>query len=270
MNSAVYIIRNKITNKFYIGSTKDFSYRKRQHLRDLKKSQHHSPILQRAFNKYGVDNLIFEVIEAVPNINQLLEREQYYIDTLHPEYNICSVVEKPPSRLGQKSTPEHCLHMSLALKGRESPMKGKKFTKEHRKKISAANRGKKNALGHKHSLESIELMKRKRKENPSRRPKNPVQAQQRRSKGLKRAWKRKSVEERKRIVYKTLKTKGVLRNLICPTCQNPFPYAWGKKTCGNSNCLSEMKRQALNKRRIADPDMDRRAISKRWQIQAGG
>lgn len=83
----IYKIRNKTNNKFYLGSSKNFSHRKCEHKRDLSLSKHHSPRLQKAWNKYGSENFVFEVVEEFPKDSSdklLLEREQYWIDTLKP------------------------------------------------------------------------------------------------------------------------------------------------------------------------------------------
>ena len=62
MKTGIYKITNQINGKFYIGSSKDLSRRKKYHFRLLKKGINHSILLQRAVNKYGLDNFIFEVI----------------------------------------------------------------------------------------------------------------------------------------------------------------------------------------------------------------
>ena len=43
--------------------------------------------LQRAYNKYGKDAFSFEIIE-ICTFDSLLLREQFYLDTLNPEFNI--------------------------------------------------------------------------------------------------------------------------------------------------------------------------------------
>ena len=55
-----------------------------KHLLDLERNLHHSIYLQRAWNKY--QNINIEIIEICDNI---IEREQYYIDTLRPHFNLC-------------------------------------------------------------------------------------------------------------------------------------------------------------------------------------
>lgn len=84
----IYQIINKINNKKYIGSSIALKNRKRRHFADLKSDIHHSQALQRAYNKYGSENFDFLILEYCTQDN-LLEREQYYLDCLDPEYNIC-------------------------------------------------------------------------------------------------------------------------------------------------------------------------------------
>ena len=59
--SGVYKITNKITNDFYIGSSKDIYKRWNRHKNELNKKKHINIILQRAWNKYGSDNFLFEI-----------------------------------------------------------------------------------------------------------------------------------------------------------------------------------------------------------------
>jgi len=88
--SGIYQIRNKVNGKSYIGSSTRLNKRWKRHLTDLKCNVHHSLALQRAFHKYGYDNFEFIILENCEE-NLLLEREQYYLDNLKPEYNICSI-----------------------------------------------------------------------------------------------------------------------------------------------------------------------------------
>ena len=81
----IYRIRNKINGKCYYGSSKNIEKRWQRHKNQLK-NNNHNPLLQRAWNKYGESNFIFEVVEEC-KLSILLETEQKYLDTL-PEYNI--------------------------------------------------------------------------------------------------------------------------------------------------------------------------------------
>jgi group I intron endonuclease len=55
--------------------------------------------------KYGYSNFSLDVIEYCV-LDKLIEREQYYLDLLNPEYNILKIAG---SRLGSKHSPETLL-----------------------------------------------------------------------------------------------------------------------------------------------------------------
>ena len=81
----VYRIKNLINGKCYYGSSKNIEKRWSRHKRELNNNTHINCILQRAWDKYGENNFIFEIIEVCA-INVLLETEQKYLD-LQPDYN---------------------------------------------------------------------------------------------------------------------------------------------------------------------------------------
>lgn len=83
--SGIYKIENKVNNKVYIGSSKNINTRWGQHKNMLNNNKHHSIKLQRAWNKYGEANFIFEVIEEC-DIEKLLYLEQFYIDKYKSYY----------------------------------------------------------------------------------------------------------------------------------------------------------------------------------------
>jgi group I intron endonuclease len=80
----IYRITNIITKKSYIGkTTKSIDERFQRHKYNAKYgSKTH---LHRSMRKHGCDNFIIETIEQTENLN---EREQYWISTLSPEYNM--------------------------------------------------------------------------------------------------------------------------------------------------------------------------------------
>lgn len=86
MKIGIYKITNQINGKIYIGSSKDLSRRKKDHFRLLKKGNSHSIILQRAVNKYNIDNFKFEIIVECSE-ELLFTIEQKLVDELKPEYN---------------------------------------------------------------------------------------------------------------------------------------------------------------------------------------
>ena len=81
--SGVYMLTNTINGKRYIGSSKDISARLSTHFgRDSKKYPNHP--LYADVLLYGRESFDWIVLEECEN---LLEREQFYFDTLKPEYN---------------------------------------------------------------------------------------------------------------------------------------------------------------------------------------
>ena len=117
--------------RVYVGSSKNIRNRWWAHLSDLKKGKHHSRKMQRHFNKYGQEDLIFEVLEHVQNANALISVEQKYIDSISPFFN---AMKKAGSCLGYKHTDESRQRMSEARKKR-------KTAPETRLKMSIARKG---------------------------------------------------------------------------------------------------------------------------------
>lgn len=111
-SGGIYKIINITNNKLYIGSAIDLKSRKRQHWHLLNNNKHHSKYLQRSFNKYKKENFIFETIENC-KAEDLIKREQYYIDSLKPEYNICKIAG---SKLGIKANKSSRNKMSISHK----------------------------------------------------------------------------------------------------------------------------------------------------------
>ena len=83
----IYKITNLVNNKFYIGSSKNIKYRWAAHLCQLRKNKHINFYLQSSFNLHKEKNFKFETLEQCL-ISDLITKEQYWIDTLLPEYNI--------------------------------------------------------------------------------------------------------------------------------------------------------------------------------------
>lgn len=77
MNGFIYIIKNTVNSKVYIGQTRtSVEQRWREHLRH---AQYGDQIINRAMKKYGVDKFYIETLE-ICNIKLLDYREMYYID----------------------------------------------------------------------------------------------------------------------------------------------------------------------------------------------
>lgn len=152
----IYKIVNIVNNKIYVGSTlKSFKNRFKTHIKLLKKNQHENSILQNAWNKYGENSFIFEIIESFDKIesNDLLNLEQKYIkqyDSTNRNigYNICSVGK---SRYGTKWSEEsknnRCgkgnpmFGKGYLREGELNPMFGKTLTQQHKDNMSKSLTG---------------------------------------------------------------------------------------------------------------------------------
>lgn len=82
----VYLIRNKLTGKSYVGSSTNVSHRFSNHLnRDARRyywREFYQDVL--TFGKINFECILLEECDK----EKLLEREQYYYDLIKPEYNV--------------------------------------------------------------------------------------------------------------------------------------------------------------------------------------
>lgn len=108
--ACIYKITNNINQKFYVGSTKDFRTRMRYHLQINRSG---CKTLTKAFEKYGIENFKWEVLEiinishlSVLEIQQKLRiREQYYLDTLLFAQEYINKVNKKFLEIGYNINP---------------------------------------------------------------------------------------------------------------------------------------------------------------------
>lgn len=132
-NFVVYKITNIEANKIYVGSAVYFAQRKGEHLSKLRRQIHHNKYLQNAFNKYGEKAFVFEIIEHCTK-ETFVKREQYFIDTLNPEYNFLKVAY---SSIGFKHSEETKQLLSKKFKGMQRSL-GRKFGWESKRKQAIA------------------------------------------------------------------------------------------------------------------------------------
>lgn len=82
----IYKITKKSTNEFYVGQTKYVPiFRWGQHL------------LTERFNIHNINDYIFEILEVIPNLNKLNEREAYWINKCRdasPELSLNIMIPK--------------------------------------------------------------------------------------------------------------------------------------------------------------------------------
>lgn len=78
---SIYIIKNKINDKVYIGQTvQDVNTRFKQHLKPSITKTRGSYKIYNAINKYGRDNFYFEILETNIPQNELDQKEIFYIE----------------------------------------------------------------------------------------------------------------------------------------------------------------------------------------------
>lgn len=178
--SGIYIIRNTVNGKVYVGSAKSLHRRLSEHRRKLERGDHENDRLQQAFTKYGKAAFDFVVLEHVEERAARLAREQHWIDFYKCAertigYNIYPIAgspagtkhteaarakmraaakTKPPisdetrariskARTGIKKTPEQ-------IEKHRQALIGYRHSDETKAKVSLAGKGRK------HSPESIE------------------------------------------------------------------------------------------------------------------
>ena len=155
--SGIYQIRNTTNNKLYIGSTTSFYRRWQEHQRKLNLNKYTSSKLQNAWNKYGKEAFIFEILLQCDK-DSLLSQEQYYIDKLNTVNVGYNTAPKAGNTLGIKKGPmpeEQKKKLSIAMTGKKITWpeearqalvernKSRVWTDEAKQKISEASKGSK-------------------------------------------------------------------------------------------------------------------------------
>lgn len=134
--SGIYAIRNKINGKVWVGQAKNISNRWNTHRYAFRKGKN-SPRFQHAWNKYGEENFEYSVLEECECKKDVLcEREQYWIDFYKScddrfGYNIASIAN---SSLGTKRTEEQRKRIGAA-------QIGKRVSEETKEKMRKAHLG---------------------------------------------------------------------------------------------------------------------------------
>lgn len=152
--AVIYRITNMANNKFYIGSAESFARREWQHKYDLKRGTHKNPRLQAAWNKYGADMFVFEILETVPEGEDQLVWEDKWLRGCVGKadcYNVNILATAP--RLGLKLSEESKTQLSTNRKGKHAGEDhyryGQTVSDEVRQKIGDTQRGKPKKPGRK-------------------------------------------------------------------------------------------------------------------------
>lgn len=151
----VYCIINTVTGAVYVGSSvRSVQYRIHSHMRDLRAGRHQNPHLQAAWNCYGADAFTWSLLEVVQDPDQVLAREQHWLDRYWGGrqgvecYNAYPTAGSPrgykqseetiqkraDTHRGKKQSPE-------TIARRVASLTGLKRSEEARRRISEAHKG---------------------------------------------------------------------------------------------------------------------------------
>lgn len=156
MNSGIYVIQNLVNGKYYVGSAVRLQKRWKYHRWSLLKNRHGNRHLQNAWDKYGEQSFVFNVLEYVEP-ERLLDRETFWIQLLRATdrdygYNIAFIAG---SNLGTKRTDETKQKIGQKHRGKKLSQEqiellrrvnlGRKLTDEAKAKIAVASRGRRHS-----------------------------------------------------------------------------------------------------------------------------
>lgn len=165
--AVIYQITNMLTGDFYIGSSQSFARREWQHRYALRRNEHKNPHMQASWNKYGEEAFVFEVLEEVPEGEDVLAFENKHLHAHVGRHNCFNVNRDAAAprlgqtlsaatkgkisrnrkgkhageshyRYGQTLSDDVRARISETQRGRESPMKGKAMSERGRANVSAA------------------------------------------------------------------------------------------------------------------------------------
>jgi group I intron endonuclease len=135
--SGIYMIRNLVNNKVYVGKSVNVEKRFNEHKRKLISNTHDNIHLQRAWNTYGKENFSFTIIKCCEE-SLLNEKEIYYIKELNSNnmdfgYNLTDGGDGATGyrhteetkkkiaelQIGKKMSNKTKINMSIAKKGKK-------------------------------------------------------------------------------------------------------------------------------------------------------
>lgn len=134
----IYVFKNKINNKYYVGqTTRTFTLRLQEHLR------HNKTAFDKALRKYGLENFVYGIIDTAKTIDDLNKKEIYWIkqfNSMTPNgYNLCNGGDntkgyhhKLISRIKMSNSKKG------RFKGKENPFFKKKHSNETRTRMRKA------------------------------------------------------------------------------------------------------------------------------------
>lgn len=135
----IYKITNLVTNQVYIGQSILLKNRLINHRSRLKRGRHENSKLQRSYDKYGVENFSFDIIEQEEHMTreELNEKEIYYIclyqSNSEKGFNL---TDGGQHNIVHVWTLDERKERSEKMKGSKNHFHGKTHTEETRCKLS--------------------------------------------------------------------------------------------------------------------------------------
>jgi len=128
--SGIYMWKNSINDKRYIGSSENLNRRFREYFNNNYLFNNNYMAICSALIKHGYSHFSLSILEYC-SPDKCLIREKHYWDIFNPEYNIAKEPGAPMS--GRKHSEETKIILSDIKKGENHPMYGKNHTEESKK-----------------------------------------------------------------------------------------------------------------------------------------
>ena len=136
MESGIYTITNKVNGKIYVGRAIGWKSRIECHKCDLKYNRHRNAHLQNAYNKHGLENFSFELLEEYePEF--LCSMENYWCNLLNSHHKDFGYNIQPTNPCGNMS---HSIETKQKM---GKSQKGRIISEEAKRKLSLAMSGRK-------------------------------------------------------------------------------------------------------------------------------
>jgi group I intron endonuclease len=141
--SGIYMWKNSHNGNIYIGSAKNIKRRLTSYYNINYLVKESSMYINRAILKEGYSAFSLTILEYCDE-KKLIQREQYYIDLLNPDYNLCRTAGSTLGKLHSEKTKENISETKKGTySGEANHFYGKTHTDEAGQKMSEAKLGRK-------------------------------------------------------------------------------------------------------------------------------
>lgn len=156
--SGIYMWKNSINGKRYIGSSENLNRRFKEYFNINYLLKNNSMYICNSLIKHGYSNFSLIILEYC-SPSKCLIREKHYWDLFNPEYNLAKDPTAPFS--GRKHSDKTKTKMSDALTGENHPNYGKTHSDETKTIMSEAKKGKPRVEGAGKPSQKVEVFDKK-------------------------------------------------------------------------------------------------------------